>query len=48
MFNSRGKCAKVVHATSVAVEDEDTEQQWSHNSMKRQHKIDDQAIELLQ
>ena len=34
---------KLVHATSVAVENEDTEQQLSHNSWKRHNKIDSQA-----
>ena len=45
MFHSRGKHAKVVHATSAGVEDEDTEQQLSHNYRKRQHKINAQATE---
>ena len=35
MFNSRGKCTKVVHTTSMAVENEDTDQQLSHNSRRR-------------
>ena len=35
MFNSRGKCAKVVSTTSTAVENEDIEQ-LSQNSRKRQ------------
>ena len=46
MFNSRGKHAKVVPATSVVVEEEDTEQQLSHNSRKRQHKINAQAAKI--
>ena len=37
---------KAVHATSAMVEDEDTDQQLSHNSKKRQHKIDTQAAEI--
>ena len=45
MFNSRGKHAKAVYATSVTV-DNDTEQQLSHNSQKRQNKIDAQATEI--
>ena len=46
MLNSRGMCVKVVHVTSLAVEDEDTEQQLSHNFRKKQHKIDAQVVEI--
>ena len=45
MFNSRGKCTKVVN-TTAAVENEDTDQQLSHNSRKRQYKINVQAAEI--
>ena len=50
MFNSRGKCAKAVHATAVVVNNEDiggdTEHHLSHNSQNRQNKIDGQAAEI--
>ena len=45
MFNSRVKCVKVVNVTSAAVDNGDTEDQLSHNSRKRQHKINAQAAE---
>ena len=35
MLSCRGKNVKVVHATSAAVDNEDTEQHLSHNSWKR-------------
>ena len=44
MFNSRGKCTKVVSATSAAVGD--AGDHLSHNSRKRQNKIDAQAAEI--
>ena len=51
MFGSRGKLAKAVHATSMALDnddiDVDTEQHLSHNSHKRQNKFDDQATEVV-
>ena len=43
MFNSQVKCTKVVHTTSAVEENKDTDQQLSHNSRKRQHKINAQA-----
>ena len=46
MFNSRGKCMKVVNVTSVAVDNGHIEDQLPHNSRKRQHKIDAQAAEI--
>ena len=46
MFKSRGKCTKVVHAKSVAVENGGREEQLSHNSQKRQNKIDAQAAKI--
>ena len=46
MFNSRGKHTKVVHATSVVVNNEDTEQHLSYNSWKRQNKINPQATKI--
>ena len=46
MFNSRGKCVKAVNVTSAAVDSRDTEDQLSHNSIKRQHKINDQTAEI--
>ena len=46
MFNSRGKHAKAVNVKSAAVDSGDTEDQLSHNSRKRQHKIDAQAAEI--
>ena len=46
MFNSRGKHTKVVNVTSVALENEDIEEQLSHNSRKRQNKFDGQATEI--
>ena len=46
MFNNRGKCTKVVHAKSVAVENKDTEEQLSHNSQKRHNKIDAKAAKI--
>ena len=46
MFSSRGKCAKVVSTTSVAVENEDIEEHLFHNSRKRQNKIDAQAAKI--
>ena len=50
MFSSRGKHTKAVHATSTAVDNEDigvdTEQHLSHNSHKRQNKINAQATEI--
>ena len=46
MFNSRCKHVNTVHATSAAVEEEYTEQQLSHNSRKRQHKINAQNAKI--
>ena len=46
MFNNRGKYMKAVHAISAAVYNEDTEEHLSHNSHKRQNKIDAQAAEI--
>ena len=50
MFGSRGKHTKAIHATSAAVINEDigrdTEQNLSHNSHKRQNKIDAQAAKI--
>ena len=46
MFNSRGKCAKVVSATSAAVDSGDTRDHLSHNFRKRQSKINAQAAEI--
>ena len=46
MFNSWGKCAKAVNVTSAVVDSGDSEDQLSHNSRKRQHKIDAQAAEI--
>ena len=47
MFNSRGKCAKAVNVTSAAVDSGDSEDQLSHNSQKRQHKINAQAAKIV-
>ena len=46
MFNSRGKHAKVVSATSAAVDSGKSRDHLSHNSGKRQSKIDAQAAEI--
>ena len=46
MFNSQGKHAKAANVTSAAVDSGDSEDQLSHNSRKRQHKIDIQAAEI--
>ena len=46
MFNSRGKHAKLANVTSAAVDSGDLEDQLSHNSQKRQHKINPQAAEI--
>ena len=46
MFNSRGKHAKAANVTSVAVGSGDSEDHLSHNSRKRQSKIDAQAAEI--
>ena len=46
MFNSRGKCTEVVSATSTRVNSGDTGDHLSHNSRKRQSKIDAQAAEI--
>ena len=37
---------KVVHATSVSVDNEDTEQHLSHNSQKRHNKMNAQATKI--
>ena len=37
---------KVANLTSAAVDSRDSENQLSHNSLKRQHKIDAQAAEI--
>ena len=46
MFNSRGKHAKVVSATSAAVDSGEARDHLSHNSRKRQSKIDAQTAEF--
>ena len=46
MFNSRGKHVEVTTVTSAAVDIGDSEDQLFHNSRKRQHKIDAQAVEI--
>ena len=46
MFNSRGKCAKVVSATSASMDSGDMGDHLSHNSRKRQSKINAQAAEI--
>ena len=46
MFNGRGKHAKAVSATSAAVDSGETKDHLSHNSRKRQSKIDAQAAEI--
>ena len=46
MFNSRGKCAKAVNATSAAVDSGKARDHLSHNSRRRQSKIDAQAAEI--
>ena len=46
VFNSRGKCTKVVSATSAAVDSEESRDHLSHNSRKRQSKINAQAVEI--
>ena len=46
MFNSGGKHAKVVSATSAAVDSGNAEDHLSHNSRKRQNKFDAQAAEI--
>ena len=46
MFNSRAKCIQAVSTASVAVENEDIEEQLSHNFRRRQNKIDAQATEI--
>ena len=46
MFHSGGKHAKVVTTPSAVVENEDMDQQFSHNSRKRHHKINAQATTI--
>ena len=46
MFNSRGKHAKAVSATSAAVDSGEARDHLSHNSRKRQSKIYAQAAEI--
>ena len=46
MFNSKGKCMKVVSATSAAVDSGESRDHLSHNSRKWQNKIDAQAAEI--
>ena len=46
MFNSRGKHVKVVSATSAAVDSGESRDHLSHNSRKRQSKINAQAAEI--
>ena len=46
MLNSRGKCTKVATVTSPAVDSGDSEDQLSHISRRRQHKINAQAAEI--
>ena len=46
MFNSRGKCAKAVSATSAAVDSGDARDHLYHNSRKRQSKINAQTAEI--
>ena len=46
MFNSKGKCAKALSATSAAVDSGDAGYHLSHNSRKRQSKIHAQAAEI--
>ena len=46
MFNSRGKHAKAVSATSAAVDSGNAGDHLSHNSRKRQSKINAQAAEI--
>ena len=46
MFNNRGKHAKVVSATAAAVDSGESKDHLSHNSRKRQSKIDAQAAEI--
>ena len=46
MFNTRGKCAKAVSTTSTAVDSGDAGDHLSHNSRKRQSKINGQAAEI--
>ena len=46
MFNSRGKHAQVVSATSAAVDNGESRDHLSHNSRKMQSKIDAQATEI--
>ena len=46
MFNNRGKCTKVVSATSPAVDSGEARDHLSHNSRKRQSKMDAQAAEI--
>ena len=46
MFNSRGKHAKVVSATSAAVDSGDAGDHLSHNSRMRQSKINAQAAKI--
>ena len=49
IFNSRGKQhVKAVSATSAAVDNGDVKDHLSHNSRKRQSKIDAQAAEIMQ
>ena len=47
MFNSRGKHAMVVSATSAAVDSGETGEHLSHNSRKRQSKIDAHAAKIM-
>ena len=46
MFNSKGKCMKVATVPSAAVDSGDSEDQLSHNSRQRKHKINIQAAEI--
>ena len=46
MFNSRGKLLQVATVTSTAVDSGDSEDHLSHNSRRRQHKINAQAAEI--
>ena len=46
MFKSRGVSTKVVSATSAAVDSWDTRDHLSHNSRKRQSKINAQAAKI--
>ena len=46
MFNSKGKYTKVVNVTSAAVDSGDARYHLSHNSRKRQSKINAKAAEI--